>query len=216
MNVRRSTHLSVDAASLLSELLVAAAQQRERVTLALSGGATPLPVFERLASTDLPWDRIDIFQVDERVAAHGDPARNLTHLDATLGSRVPATVHAMDVTDPDLDAAARRYADQLPDRLDVVHLGVGDDGHTASLVPGDPVLDAAGTDVAVTGDYRGHRRMTLTLEAINRAVWRVWIVSGESKRQALDRLLAHDPTVPAGRVTGENSVVITDLASTDH
>jgi 6-phosphogluconolactonase/glucosamine-6-phosphate isomerase/deaminase len=117
----------------------------------------------------------------------------------------------MPVTDDDLDDAARRDAASLPAELDIVHLGLGDDGHTASLVPGDPSLDVVDSTVAVTGHYRGHRRMTLTLPALHRARRIVWFAAGESKRPMLRRLVDGDPTIPGGRVASDRAVLVTDV-----
>lgn len=193
---------------MLTELLAG----RPRVSLALSGGRTPWPILELLAGADLEWERVDVFQVDERIVPVGDPARNLTGLANSLLDRVPATMHPMPVADPDPEAAARRYAADLPASLDIVHLGLGDDGHTASLVPGDPSLDVRDADVTVTGEYRGHRRMTLTFPALERAGSIVWIVSGADKAEMVERLLASDPSIPAGRVPHDRALLITDVA----
>ncbi len=138
----------------------------------------------RASSHDVPWSAVQIFQVDERVAPDGDPDRNLTHLRESLGHSDPEVV-AMPVEDPDLESAAAAYAKRLPDHFDLVHLGLGPDGHTASLVPGDPVLEVADRLVAVTQPYQGHRRMTLTYPALARADEVLWLISGEDKREAL-------------------------------
>ncbi|HEY8081801.1 MAG TPA: 6-phosphogluconolactonase, partial [Acidimicrobiales bacterium] len=168
-------------------------------SVALSGGRTPTAMFDVLAALPLPWERITLLQVDERVAPDGDDARNLTHLEASLAG-VPATIEPMEVTAFDLEAAAARYAATLPARLDVVHLGLGPDGHTASLVPGDPVLDVTDRLVALTEPYQGTRRMTLTYPALARADRLLWLVAGADKREALQRLLDGDASIPAGRV----------------
>jgi 6-phosphogluconolactonase len=182
-------------------------------TFAVSGGTTPGAMFAELAHHDLPWASVRIYQVDERVAADGDPDRNLTHLRQNLG-RLPAVVLPMPVTAPDLDSAAAAYASQLPGRFDLVHLGLGADGHTASLVPGDPVLEVADRLVAVTRPYQGHRRMTLTYPALARAEELLWLVSGADKHQALTSLLASDPSIPAGRVVDvKHSTILADAAS---
>jgi 6-phosphogluconolactonase len=181
-------------------------------TLAVSGGRTPWTMFEILAQEDLPWGHVAIWQVDERIAPDGDPDRNLTGLAPLLPAA--ASVHPMPVTDPDAEAAASRYAGSLPDAFDLVHLGMGDDGHTASLVPGDPVLAVADRDVAVTGVYRGRRRMTLTFATLARARRVLWLVTGPDKAAALPRLLAGDPAIPAGRVgAAEQLVVVDELAA---
>ena len=153
-----------------------------------------------------------LYQVDERVAPDGDPDRNLTHLRRSLGA-APARVVAMPVEEPDLDAAAASYAARLPDRFDLIHLGIGPDGHTASLVPGDPVLDVTERMVAVTAPYLGHRRMTLTYPALARADQLLWLVTGADKQAALAAMLAGDPSIPAGRVTAGRSLVLADPAA---
>jgi 6-phosphogluconolactonase len=211
--VRAGGDLSEAAAGALARSLQAALQSKPRVSLALSGGGTPWPVLELLAEADLDWNRVDIYQVDERLAPAGDPARNLVGLTTALFDRVPATVHPMPVEAPDFEEAATRYAANLPEAIDVVHLGLGEDGHTASLVPGDPVLDVTDRQVAVTQPYKGHRRMTLTFPALERAGAIVWIVSGANKTSMVDRLLAADPEIPAGRVPQERAVLITDGAA---
>ena len=171
-------------------------------------------MFARLATRgDRPGTRVTIFQVDERVAPDGDPDRNLTHLDACARRRPGRADRADAGDDDDLDAAAARYAGALPRRFDLVHLGLGPDGHTASLVPGDPVLDVDDRLVALTEPYQGHRRMTLTYPALARADLLVWLVTGAEKRDALARLLAGDRSIPAGRVTAARSVILADAAA---
>jgi 6-phosphogluconolactonase len=190
----------------------AAVADRGRFTWAVSGGRTPWAMFAELAGK-MPWELTTIYQVDERVAPDGDPDRNLTHLQRSLPPGGAADVRALPVWAHDLDAAAAAYANALPEKLDLVHLGLGPDGHTASLVPGDPVLDVADRDVAVTGEYQGRRRMTLTYPPLNRARRILWLVTGEDKAEALRRLRAGDPTIPAGRVSGENALVLADEAA---
>ena len=208
--VHAGLELTETAVGVLIRALEERLRNKARVTLALSGGRTPWAVFRSLAQTDLEWNRVDIYQVDERVAPAGDLARNLTGLTTALLSHVPATVYPMPVQGPDLAAAADRYAAELPEVLDVVHLGLGDDGHTASLVPGDPVLDVTDQRVAVTKPYRGHRRMTLTFPAFERVGSIIWIVAGTDKTSMVERLLAADRTIPAGRVPQKRAVLITD------
>ncbi len=211
MRVLDTNALPLVASSLFEGLLVDALSKQKRVSFALSGGSTPWPVLDRLARADLDWERVDIYQVDERVVPLGHADRNFTQLAQAFLSRVPAVAHAMPVDDTDVECAARRYADRLPSHLDLIHLGLGSDGHTASLVPGDAVLDVTDSDVAMTGEYSGHRRMTLTRRAINKATTIVWLVSGESKREVLAQLLDGDSDIPAGMISTSKSIVVTDL-----
>ena len=196
------------------EVAAAARQAIEtggRFTFAVSGGRSPWEMFRELAAEGVRWDRVGIWQVDERVAPDGDPDRNLTGLASILPPA--ADLYPMPVTDADLEAAARRYAASLPERFDLIHLGMGDDGHTASLVPGDPVLEVTDRDVALTGEYRGRRRMTLTYPVLERAGGVLWLIAGEDKAAMLPRLLAGDPSIPAGRVAATDQLVIADRAA---
>ncbi|HEY5262885.1 MAG TPA: 6-phosphogluconolactonase [Acidimicrobiales bacterium] len=181
-------------------------------TFAVSGGRTPWSMFEKLAKMDVAWDDVVIYQVDERIAPVGDATRNLTNLENSLGDRRP-TVVAMPVNDDDLDEAAASYAQTLPPHFDLVHLGLGPDGHTASLIPGDPVLDVRDRLVAVTGVYQGEQRMTLTYEALARAQQLLWLITGEDKRSALAALLSGDTSIPAGCVVAPSSLVMADEAA---
>jgi 6-phosphogluconolactonase len=187
----------------------AAIAERGGFSFAVSGGRTPWAMLTALAD-ELPWEHVTIYQVDERIAPDGHPDRNLTHLLDSLPPGCPIDVRAMPVTARDLAAAARDYSVGLPERLDLVHLGLGADGHTASLVPNDPVLEVADRDVAVTREYQGRRRMTLTYPAIDRARRILWLVTGAEKADALRRLLAGDPTIPAARVRSDEALVLTD------
>ena len=182
-------------------------------TLAVSGGHTPWAMFRLLAAQDLPWAQVVIFQVDERVAPDGDPNRNHTHLQASLPPAARPDIRPMPVTATDLERGADDYARSLPEVFDLVHLGLGPDGHTASLVPGDPVLDVTDRLVALTGVYQGRRRMTLTYPALERAPNVLWMVTGEDKTDALDRLRAGDRSIPAGRVSAADATVIADQAA---
>jgi 6-phosphogluconolactonase len=171
-------------------------------------------MYELLAGQEIDWGSAEIFQVDERVAPDGDPDRNLTHLLESLPAPARERVRAMPVNDDDLDAAAAGYAEQLPTALDLVHLGIGPDGHTATLVPGDPVLEVDDRRVAVTGgEYEGRRRMTLTYPELARARAILWLVTGESKREALAKLVAGDRSIPAGRIEAPRELVIADAAA---
>lgn len=189
----------------------AAVEARGRFALAVSGGRTPWAMFRYLAGLDVPWERVGIWQVDERIAPEGDPDRNLTTLVPILPEE--AELHPMPVTDEDLDAATERYAASLPEAFDVVHLGLGDDGHTASLVPDDPVLEVTDRDVALSGKYRGRRRMTLTYPVLDRARQVLWLITGEDKAPMMPRLLDGDGSIPAGRVAAERQIVVADEAA---
>jgi 6-phosphogluconolactonase len=200
-------------AETIAEAARAAASARGAFALALSGGSTPWPMLAALADEDVPWGRSRIWQVDERVAPDGHPDRNLTGTLANLPEGARNGVVPMPVTEADLEAAARRYAAGLPDRFDLVHLGLGDDGHTASLVPGDPVLDVVDRPVAVTGEYRGRRRMTMTYPVLDGAAFVLWQVVEADKAPALARLLAGDTSIPAGRVRAGRQIVLADAAA---
>jgi len=195
---------------------------RGRFVMAVSVGHTPWQMLRALAGEKVPWEEVQVFQVDERVAPPGDPDRNLTHLRESLLTRVPLRpeqLHAMPVEATDLKAAANRYAQTLqelagsPPVLDLVHLGLGPDGHTASLVPGDPVLDVADTDVALTGPYQWRCRMTLTYPIINRARRILWVITGSDKVGPLARLRDADRAIPAGCVRQDQAVVLADRAA---
>jgi 6-phosphogluconolactonase len=195
---------------------------RGRFILAVSGGHTPWIMLRALADEKVPWEQVHLVQVDERVAPAGHADRNLTHLRESLLTRVPLPpeqIYAMPVESPDLEAAAKSYALTLqkmagsPPVLDLVHLGLGSDGHTASLVPGDPVLDVTDADVAVTGVYQGRRRMTLTYPIINRSRRILWLVTGSDKAEPLARLRAGDRSIPAGRVRQDQAVLLADRAA---
>lgn len=211
-----------EAAHLIAAEARAAVAGRGRFVLAVSGGRTPWRMLRALAAEEVPWAGVHVVQVDERVAPAGDADRNLTHLRESLlphASLPEAHVHAMPVEEVDVEAAARRYARTLeriagtPPVLDLIHLGLGSDGHTASLVPGDPALDVADRDVAVTGPYMGRRRMTLTYPALDRARRILWLVTGADKAAVLPRLLAGDRSIPAGRVRQENALLLADRAA---
>jgi 6-phosphogluconolactonase len=201
------------AASIVAEHAHAAVAERGEFTFAVSGGNTPWSMFAELTREDFPWMQTEIFQVDERIAPAGDENRNLTHLLESLPAVALARVHAMPVEDPDLDVAAQRYGQSFPDRFDLIHLGLGPDGHTASLVPGDPVLDVLDRDVALTEPYMGHRRMTITYSVINRARALLWLVTGSDKLDALRRLRAGDDSIPAGRVAVDRALILADAAA---
>ena len=210
------------AAAIIAAEARTAAAARGRFLMAVSGGHTPWLMLRALASEDVPWESVHLVQVDERVAPAGHPDRNLTHLRECLLEHAPlrpGQLHAMPVESPDLAEAATRYAHTLreiagsPPVLDLVHLGLGPDGHTASLVPGDPVLDVTGADVALTGVYQGRRRMTLTYPILNRSRRVMWLVTGREKAGMLGRLRAGDESIPAGRVRQDQALVLADRAA---
>ena len=203
-------------AEYVAERARAAIEDHGRFTFAVSGGRTPWAMFARLVGR-MPWESVTIYQVDERVAPDGDPDRNLTHLRQSLPPGGAADVRPMPVGAHDLEAAAESYDATLPERLDLVHLGLGPDGHTASLVPGDPVLDVTDRGVALTGEYQGRRRMTLTYRTLDEAHQIMWLITGEDKVDALRRLRAGDGSIPAGRVSAAEMLVIADAsAAGDH
>ncbi len=205
-----------DASRRAAEIIAAAGrravEERGEFSLALSGGKTPWGMVGILGGLEqMPWEQTAIFQVDERVAPPGDEVRNLTHLVQMLSLPHQATLRPMPVTSRDLDAAAAEYEARLPERLDFVHLGLGPDGHTASLVPGDPVLEVSDRRVAMTaGEYQGHRRMTLTYPELAAARQILWLTFGEKAREPLAKLLAGDRSIPAGRVENDNMVLVCD------
>lgn len=191
---------------------------RGRATVAFSGGSTAGPLLQALADADVPWSAVHVLQVDERVAPEGHPDRNLTTLRRRLLDRVPLPadqLHAMPVDASDLDDAAARFAGTLhdlagrPPRLDLVHLGLGPDGHTASLVPGSPLLTTR-DPVGVTASYRGRRRVTLTLPVLSAARQVLWFVLGPGKAAMVRRLVDGDPTIPAGKVEPSRALLLLD------
>ena len=199
------------AAGIVAASAREAIEERGRFTFAVSGGRTPWAMFRDLADEDVPWGKVGIWQVDERIAPDGDADRNLTSLLPVIPSE--ADLRPMPVTEADLEAAAARYAGSLPNVFDLVHLGMGDDGHTASLVPDDPVLDVTDRDVAVTGEYRGLRRMTLTYRVLDRARRVLWLIDGDDKTAMVPRLIAGDRSIPAGRVATAEQLVVVDAAA---
>lgn len=196
-----------------------AVAERGQFLMAVSGGRTPWIMLRALANERLPWDKIHIFQVDERVAPAGDPDRNLTHLRESLLEHAPLpeqNLHPMPVEQADLESGAAQYSKTLeqlagnPPVLDLVHLGMGPDGHTASLIPGDPALNVTDRDAAMTGVYQGRRRMTLTYPVLNRARRILWLITGADKKAALQKMRAADPSIPAGRIRQEHALVLAD------
>jgi 6-phosphogluconolactonase len=214
-----------EAAARIAGAARASVASHGRFVIALSGGQTPWAMLHALTEEDVPWAKLHVVQVDERDVPAGHAERNLTHLLASLlhAGRLPtAQLHAMPVEAPDLEAAAAQYAKTLqqvagsPPVLDLVHLGLGADGHTASLVPEDPVLDEVDADVAISGLYKGSRRMTLTFPILNRAREILWLVTGDGKADALARLYDGDTSIPAGRIRRDRAFVFADRAAMPH
>jgi 6-phosphogluconolactonase len=215
-----------DAATQAAALIAAQARRdvaaRGRFLLALSGGRTPEPMFRQLAHEDLPWSDIHVFQADERVAPRGSPERNLTAIEQALvraGRLPPANLHPMPVEAASLEQAAREYAAAMqalagrPVLLDLVHLGLGADGHVASLLPGDAVLEVEAADCAVAAGAGGRPRMTLTLPLLNRAARLLLLVTGAAKAAVLGRLGAGDASLPAGRLRRSRITIVADAAA---
>lgn len=221
--VRGAAQAAERAAAWLAAALAAHVAARGNASLAISGGRTPQKMLEILAREPLPWERIDVLQVDERVAPKGHVDRNATAAAAAFAAQVarhPERFHWMPVEDPSLAQASAAYTRTLrevagePPTLDVVHLGLGADGHTASLFPGSPLVDEAEADVAVTDEQLGRRRMTLTLPVLNRARQILWVITGADKAATLARMLAGDPTVVASRVRRSGAVIVADVEAT--
>jgi 6-phosphogluconolactonase len=213
-----------EAAAIIAGEARAAVAARGRFVVVFSGGRTPWRMLRVLAGEEVPWKDVHVVQVDERVAPADDPDRNLTHLRESLLEHAPLRpeqIYAMPVEEKDLESAARRYALTLreiagsPPVLDLIHLGLGSDGHTASLVPGDPALDVTDKDVALTGPYQGRRRMTLTYPILNRSRSVLWLVTGSEKADMLVRLRDGDLSIPAGRVHQDQALVFADRAAAE-
>jgi 6-phosphogluconolactonase len=207
------------AAGVIAAEARAAVAERGRFVMAVSGGKSPWIMLADLANEEVPWANVHVFQIDERIAPAGDPDRNYVHLRDSLLQHAPIPpeqIYAMPVELPDSDAAAKQYAQTLegvagkPPMLDLAHLGLGPDGHTASLIPGDPVLNVTDRDIAITGVYQGRKRMTMTYPVINRARKIMWLVSGKDKVAALAKLRAADPSVPAGRIRQTQALLLAD------
>ena len=185
-------------ARFLASEIAQAIVKRGQAHIALSGGSTPWAMLRELRAMDMPWDAMHVYQVDERVAPDGDPDRNLTGLRNALLDHVPVHAHPLEVDPVRLDEPV------LPNRFDVVHLGLGDDGHTASLVPDDPALEVSDRPLAVTAPYRGRQRVTMTFPVIDAARTVLWLACGSAKAPLVVRAVARDLRIPAGRVANPN------------
>jgi len=214
-----SDAVAARAAQIIASAARNAVAARGRFVMAVSGGRTPWQMLRALANEDVPWASVHVVQVDERIAPDGDKDRNLTHLRESLLSHAPipeSHIHAMPVNATDLDQACSDYTATLeslcghPPTLDLAHLGLGPDGHTASLIPGDPVCHVQNAEVALTGIYQNRRRMTLTYPVLNRSRHILWVVTGAEKKPMIPRLLAADPTIPAGPISQQNATLLAD------
>jgi len=209
-----ASRIATDARSSVAE--------RGSFSVALSGGTSPWPMLSFLAAEDMPWARVHIFQVDERVVPSDDPRWTFEKLRSVLLSRVPLpadNVHPMPVHMDDLQTAAEKYQRTLtkvlgsPPVIDLVHLGLGADGHTGSLVPGSPDAANAVPEVMVSPVYEGSRRITLTYSILSRARTILWFVLGQDKAEMLRRLIRGDTSIPAGRIERSRAVVVADKAA---
>ena len=218
----QAEQVAARAAAYLEQEIRDALTYQKSFSLAISGGRTPWEMLKILSKVDLPWQRINLFQVDERVAPDGHPDRNLTQLFQAIAGTAMVTqlrIFPMPVTAEDLDASAQEYTDVLNEvtegkGLDILHLGLGSDGHTASLVPGDGVLEIKNRLVACTqNSYQGRIRMTLTYPLLNAAKQILWIVTGSEKKEMVQRMLQQDPSIPAGRIQQENALLLVDQAA---
>jgi 6-phosphogluconolactonase len=209
------------AAEFIARQLAAAVRERGRASLAISGGRSPWGMLDLLAAQAVNWESVHVFQVDERIAPPDDEARNWKRfLAGALARRVPPeNRHPMPVGTESPDAAADTYARTLvewtgqPPELDVVHLGIGVDGHVASLFAGDPALEERERLVAASRRHEGYRRLTLTLPALAGARSIVWFAVGAERRAVLTRLFDGDIAIPASRVRRDRAVCFTDLAA---
>ncbi len=203
-----------ESARIVEMAAQAAIAERGVFNIAVSGGQTPWRMLEILSEGTLPWSKTSLFQVDERIAPTGSMERNLTHLVLSLPLICQSAIRPMPVGAEDLETAARAYEYSLPERFDLIHLGMGPDGHTASLIPGDRILDVKDRRVALTdGEYQGTRRMSLTYPALAAARKILFLITGDGKRQAFEKLLAEDPSIPAGRVENSNMLTVTDMST---
>jgi 6-phosphogluconolactonase len=210
------------AAAVIAENARQAVSLRGKFVMAVSGGKTPWVMLRDLADEQIPWGQVHVFQIDERIAPAGDPDRNLTHLRESLLSHAPLTpdhIHAMPVEAAHLEAGAAEYFATLknfagnPPVLDLAHLGMGPDGHTASLIPRDPVLDVTDRDIALTGVYQGRRRMTMTYPLLNRSRLILFLITGAEKARMLQLVCKADPSIPSGRIRGDSMLLLADKAA---
>ena len=212
MSLRGEVRVVDDVPRAFSELFVEEAPP----SLTLSGGSTARRCYELLAGTDVDWARVDVFFGDERWVPVDDADSNegmarKAFLDSVGAGRVHSMRNAGDAVDQAADAYDRLLRDHGP--LDFVHLGLGPDGHTASLFPGSATLDERERLVIATGDdLHPHPRLTLTYPALNQARLAVFTVAGEEKRDAFRRVEAGDD-LPAARVSAARVIWLVDEAA---
>jgi 6-phosphogluconolactonase len=218
----QAAQVAARTADYLEQEIRDALTHQKSFSLAISGGRTPWEMLKILSKADLPWQRINLFQVDERVAPDGHPDRNLTQLFQAISGTAMVTqlrIFPMPVLAEDLEEGCRDYIKVLDEvtegkGLDIIHLGLGIDGHTASLVPGDGVMEVQDRLVACTQNtYQGRIRMTLTYPLLNGAKQLLWIVTGNEKQEMVQRLLKQDPSIPAGKIRQENALLMVDKAA---
>ncbi|MBT4890162.1 MAG: 6-phosphogluconolactonase [Rhodospirillales bacterium] len=206
-------------ANIIADHMMQAINQHAKFTIAFSGGSTPIPLFQRLSTLTLPWDKVHIFQVDERVAPDGDENRNYNNLKTHLLDHIsipPAQVYAMQVATLSSWKAAETYETLVrkhtgtPPCFDLIHLGLGEDGHTASLIPKDPVLKNSDSYVATSQVYNRYERLTFTYDTINATKCILWQVTGKKKAKMLKRLISGDTKIPAGRIVRDQAIIVTD------
>ncbi len=213
--------LAREAAAWIGQQARSAIAERSMFSLALSGGRGPHGLFEALAREKIDWQRVHLFQVDERAAPLESPERNFRAIVALLVERVAIPceqLYPMPVAGADLEAGAADYAATLERALgpglvlDLVHLGLGEDGHTASLLPGDSAPES-GAPVIVSMEYQGFRRLSLNYQVLSGARRRCWYVTGAAKSEVLVRAVDGDPGIPAGRIEREDSWFFVDRAA---
>lgn len=219
-----SNEVATEAALYIADRIRESVAKKGFFTMAVSGGRTPWQMIKELAKEELPWEKVFLFQVDERVAPDGHADRNLTQLFNSIQGTPLVTrlnIFPMHVIAEDLEEACDQYAENIKlitetGKLDLIHLGIGTDGHTASLIPGDAVLDVQDQAVARTSNpYQGRDRMTLTYPLINQAEKILWIITGKEKAEMLSRLISQDPTIPAGNVSQSRAIILTEESAAE-
>ncbi|HZB43073.1 MAG TPA: 6-phosphogluconolactonase [Ilumatobacter sp.] len=208
MDVHVADEPAVAAARTIARRLRDAHGRRGVATLALSGGSAAPAMIAALLLERVAWEVVTVWQVDERIAPDGDPDRNGLQLES-----LPCTVRLMPVTAADLRGAAARYARSLPDRFDIIHLGVGEDGHTASWPPGNDAVLGSERLVELVPPFNGRRRMTLTPRVVNSARARLVFATGAGKRPVIARWLGGDRSLPIANVRRTGTTVVLDPAA---